>query len=167
MESTAQANSRLTNEINRENRVIVDAWNCQRKLRHYWPEIVSENRVTVDPEIATVIWVAADVWSRQRQRMHDRRVKPIAKIDHVWRMESSNTLYQCWSRNRQRKLSHCRTRNLLWNWVTAEGWNRHRILIHDWRTKSKEKRASLWTHGIVSENCVTTNQKLSPKTESL
>jgi len=29
MESTAHANSRLTNEINRENIVIVDAWNRQ------------------------------------------------------------------------------------------------------------------------------------------
>jgi hypothetical protein len=55
MESTAHGNSRLTNEINRENRVIVDAWNRQGKLRHYRPEIVSENRVTVDLEIATEV----------------------------------------------------------------------------------------------------------------
>jgi len=55
MESTANTNSRLTVEINRENRVIVDAWNRHFKLRHYRPEIVSENRVTVDLEIATEI----------------------------------------------------------------------------------------------------------------
>jgi len=55
MEWTANTNSQLTDEINRENRVIVDAWNRQRKLRPYRPEIVSENRVTVDLEIATEI----------------------------------------------------------------------------------------------------------------
>jgi uncharacterized protein YjaG (DUF416 family) len=84
MESTANTNSQLTNEINRENRVIVDAWNLQWKLRHYRPEIVSENRVTVDLEIATQAWVTADVWIRQRQRIHERHIKPIAKIDSCW-----------------------------------------------------------------------------------
>jgi hypothetical protein len=68
MEWTANTNSQLTDEINRENRVIVDAWNRQRKLRPYRPEIVSENRVTVDLEIATEICVTPDVWSRQRQK---------------------------------------------------------------------------------------------------
>jgi hypothetical protein len=82
MESTAHTNSRLTNEIKRQKRVIVDAWNREWKLRHYnWPKIVSENKVTVDLEIATEISVAADIWSRQRQRIHDWREKPIAKID--------------------------------------------------------------------------------------
>jgi hypothetical protein len=52
MESTAHTNSLLTDAINRENRVIIDAWN---RLRHYRPEIVSENRVTVDLEIASEI----------------------------------------------------------------------------------------------------------------
>jgi len=55
MESTAHTNSLLTYEINRENRVIVDAWNRHCKLRHYRPEIVSENRVTIDLEIANEI----------------------------------------------------------------------------------------------------------------
>jgi hypothetical protein len=55
MESTANTNSRLTDEINRENRVIVDAWNRQCKLRIYRPEIVSKKRVTVDLEIATEV----------------------------------------------------------------------------------------------------------------
>jgi hypothetical protein len=55
MESTAKTNSRLTDEINRENRVIVDVWNRYFKLHHYRPEIVSENRVTVELEIATEI----------------------------------------------------------------------------------------------------------------
>jgi len=55
MESTANTNTRLTDEINRENRVIVDAWNRHCKPRHYRPEIISENRVTVDLEIVTEI----------------------------------------------------------------------------------------------------------------
>jgi len=55
MESTVNSNSQLTDEINRENRVIGDAWNRQLKLRHYRPEIVSENRVNLDLEIATEI----------------------------------------------------------------------------------------------------------------
>jgi len=68
MESTANTNSRLMEEINRENRVIVDTWNRHCKLRHYRSEIVSENRVTGDLEIATEVCVTADVWSRQRQK---------------------------------------------------------------------------------------------------
>ena len=52
MELTSNTNSRLTDEINRENRVIVEAWNRHCKLRHYRPEIVIENRVTSDLEIA-------------------------------------------------------------------------------------------------------------------
>ena len=114
MESTANTNSRLMEEINRENRVIVDAWNRHCKLRHYRSEIVSENRVTVDIEIATEVWVTADVWSRQRQRIHVWRIKPIAKIDSCVTHGISNT--QCYYLyiNYHRKLSHCRTRNHLW-----------------------------------------------------
>jgi hypothetical protein len=43
------------NEIIIENRIIVDAWNRHCKLHHYRQEIVSENRVTVDLEIATEV----------------------------------------------------------------------------------------------------------------
>jgi len=157
------------NEIIIENRIIVDAWNRHCKLHHYRQEIVSENRVTVDLEIATEVWVTADVWSRQRQRIHERRIKPIAKIDsslthgfvkhtmshsrtrnhlwklsHDWRMELTahtnsrltneinienrvnwrmkslvKTVSQP-TRNRQWKLSHCRTRNHLWK--LSQGW---------------------------------------------
>ena len=114
MESTANSNSRLMDEINRENRVIVDAWNRQWKLRPYRPEIVSKNRVTVDLEIATEVWVTADVWSRQRQRMHERRIKPIGKIDSCLTHGIVKHTMQCWSINPQRKLSHCTTRNHLW-----------------------------------------------------
>jgi hypothetical protein len=107
IESTANTNSRLTNEINRENRVIVDAWNRQGKLRHYRQEIVNENWVTVKREI------------------------------------------------------------IFENWVKGDGWNRQRILIHGWRMKSIEKTESSLMHGIVSENCVTTDKKSSTKTELL
>jgi len=92
MESTANTNSRLTDEINRENRVIVDAWNRQWKLRHYRPEIVSENRVTVNLEIATEVWVTPDVWSRQCQRIHERRIKPIAKKRFMFEAWNRQTL---------------------------------------------------------------------------
>jgi len=85
MEPTANTNSWLTNEIMRENRVMVDAWNRQWKLRHYWPEIVSEHRVTVDLGIATEVWMTPDVWNRQRQSIHERRIKSIEKIDSCLR----------------------------------------------------------------------------------
>jgi len=77
MELTPNTNSRLTNEINRENRVIVDAWNRLWKLRHYRPEIVSENIVARDLEITTEIWVTTNAWNRQ----HDLRIKSKPKID--------------------------------------------------------------------------------------
>jgi hypothetical protein len=76
MESTMNTNSRLTHEINRENRVIVDTWNRFWKLQHYLPKIVSENIVAADLEITTEIWVTVDVWNRQ----HDLNIKSIAKI---------------------------------------------------------------------------------------
>jgi hypothetical protein len=167
MESTAHPNLRLTNEIKREKRVIVDAWNREWKLRHYWLAIVSENKITLDPEIATVIWVAADVWSRQRKRIHDRREKPKAKIYSCLTHRIVKHTMPVLIQKSDRKLSLCKTRNHLWNWFTTDGWNRQHILIHGWQTKSKEKRESSLTHGIGSENCVTTNQKSSAKTKSL
>jgi hypothetical protein len=45
----------LTNEIIRENRVIVDAWNRQCQLRPNRLEIVSEKKVTGDLEIAAEV----------------------------------------------------------------------------------------------------------------
>ena len=81
MESIAKTNSRWTHEISRENRVMVDSCNWQWKQHHYWPEIVSENRVPVDLGIVNEYWVTAAVWNRQRHWIHDRRIKSIAKID--------------------------------------------------------------------------------------
>jgi len=143
MESTANTNSRLTDEINRENRVIVDAWNRQWKLRHYRPKIVSENRVNVDLEIATEIWVRADLWSRQRQRIHERRIKPIAKIDSCLRHGIvKHTIWHSRTRNHIWNLSHCRTRNHLWK------------LSHGWRIESTANTNSRLTNEINRENRV-------------
>jgi hypothetical protein len=139
MESTVNTNSRLTNEINRKNRVIVDAWNRLWKLRHWRPEIVSENIVGADLEITTEIWVTTDVWNRQ----HDLAIKSIEKIEWWLSMELSNTLCQCWSRNRHQKLSHCRTRNHLWK------------LSHGWWMESTANTNSRLTNEIKSENWVT------------
>jgi len=157
MESTAHTNSRLRNEIKRQNRVIVDPRNREWKLRQHWLEIVTYNKVTVDPEIATEIWVAVDVWSRQRQRIHERGEKTIAKIYSCLTHRIVKHTMPVLIQKSDRKLSLCKTRNHLWNWFTADGWNRQRILIYGWRTKSKEKRESSLTYGIVSENCVTTD----------
>jgi len=131
VESTANTNSRLTSEIIRENRVIVDAWNREWKLRLYRPEIVSENRVTVDLEIATEIWVTADVWSRQLQRIHERRIKPIAKIDSCLRHGIV-----------KHTMSHSRTRNHLWK------------LSHGWWMESTARSNSRLTSEINIENRV-------------
>jgi hypothetical protein len=169
MESTANTNSRLTDEIIRENRVIVDAWNRPWKLRHR-PEIVSENRVIVDLEIATEIWATADLWSRQRQRIHERCIKPIAKIDSCLRhgivkhtMSHSRTRNHVWNLNqgRQWKLRQYRPEIVSENrvtfdleiatevWVTADVWIRQRQRIHERRIKPIAKIDSCLTHGIV------------------
>jgi hypothetical protein len=173
MESTANTNSRLIDEINRENRVIVDAWNRQWKLRPYRPEIVSKNRVTVDLEIATEVWVTADVWSRQRQRMHERRIKPIGKIDSCLTHGIVKHTMQCWSINRQRKLSHCRTRNHLWK--LNHGWRiestantnsrlmneiirEHRVIVDAWNRQWKLRH---YRPEIVSENRVRVDHEIT------
>jgi len=48
-------------------------------------------------------------------------------------MESSTTLWVTVERE-----------ILFENWVTVDGWNRQRILIHGWRMKSKDKTGSSW-----------------------
>ena len=131
MESTANTNSWFTNEINRENRVIVDAWNRQWKLRHSRPEIVSENRVNVDLEITTEIWVTADLWSRQRPRIHERHIKPIAKIDSCLMHGIV-----------KHTMSQSRTSNHLWK------------LSHGWRMESAAHTNSRLTNEINRENRV-------------
>jgi hypothetical protein len=52
MESTASMNSRPTHQIDRTNRVIADAWNCQKCYVTADPKIAGRKRVTVDLEIA-------------------------------------------------------------------------------------------------------------------
>ena len=161
MESTTNTNPRFTNEINNEKRVVADAWNRQWKLRHYWPEIVSENIIAGELEITTEIWVTADVWNRR----HDICMKFIAKIDSwlthgIVKNTMTNTDSEIVNHNSvtvEREIN-------FENWVTADRWNQQRILIHDSQLKSIEKKESSLTHGIVSENCVTTDQKSSAKT---
>jgi len=80
MESTTKTNSWWTHEISWENRVIIDAWNNWWKPRHCWPEIVSENWVTLDLEIFIENWVTANVRNRQRKWIPDRRLTSIPKI---------------------------------------------------------------------------------------
>jgi hypothetical protein len=120
-------NSRMKKEINRVNRVIVEAWNRHLFLRHNWLEIVSEKIVHIDFEIATEIWVTADVWNRQ----HDLCIKSKPKIDswltHGIVNHTPNADPEIISENWvtiEREI-------IFENWVTADWWNRHRILIHD------------------------------------
>jgi predicted transposase YbfD/YdcC len=51
MESTASMNSRSTHQIDSKNRVMADAWNCQKRYVTTDRQISGENRVTVDLEI--------------------------------------------------------------------------------------------------------------------
>jgi hypothetical protein len=51
MESTTSLNSQPTHQINSKNRVMVDAWNCQKRYVMVDPQIGGENIVTVDLEI--------------------------------------------------------------------------------------------------------------------
>jgi hypothetical protein len=44
-------NSRPTHQLDRKNRVMADAWNCQKRYVMADPQIGGENRVTVDLEI--------------------------------------------------------------------------------------------------------------------
>jgi len=156
-------------EIIRKNSVIVDAWNRQWKLRHYRPEIVRENRVNVDLEIASEIWVAADLWSRQRQRIHEGRIKPLAKIDScLMHGIVKHTMSHSRTRNHLWKLSHYRTRNNIWK--SSQGWrmesaantnsrvtneiNRENIVIVDaWNRQRKQSHHRPWNrHWSMSDS---------------
>jgi hypothetical protein len=44
-------NSRPTLEFHSKNIVMADEWNCQKRYVSVDPQIISENRVTVDLEI--------------------------------------------------------------------------------------------------------------------
>jgi len=146
MELTANNNSRFTYEINRENRFIIDAWNRLWKLRHYWPEIVSENIVAV---ALNRNWNLSDSWCMEST------ARPTHQIDRknrfmaiAWNCQThyANTDSEIVNENWftvEREIN-------FENWVTADGWNRQRILIHDWCMKSIKKTESSLTHGIVS-----------------
>jgi len=57
-------NSRPTHQIDSKNRVMADTWNCQKLYVIADPLIASENKATVDLEIANEYLVTADVWNR-------------------------------------------------------------------------------------------------------
>jgi hypothetical protein len=108
--------------------------------------MVSKNRVTVDLEIATEVWVTADVWSRQRQRIHERRIKPIGKID--------SCLTHGIVKHTMPVLSQSRTRNHLWK------------LNHGWRMEWTAHTNSRLTNEINIENRVNWRMKSLVKTAS-
>ena len=132
MESTTNTNQWFANEINREKRVIVDAWNHHWKLCHYWPLIVGEKIIAGELEIITEIWVTADVWNRQ----HDLCVKSIAKIDSWLTHGIVKNTKPMLSRNRHRRLGRSRTRNQLWK------------LCHCWWMKSTTNTNPRFTNEI-------------------
>jgi hypothetical protein len=85
----------------------------------------------------------ADVWSRQRQRIHERRIKPIAKID--------SSLTHGFVKH---TMSHSRTRNHLWK------------LSHGWRMEWTAHTNSWLMNEINRENRVIWRMKSLVKTAS-
>jgi hypothetical protein len=79
--STVSMNWRPTHQIDCKNRVMADSCNCQKRYVTADPKIGNENRDTVYLEIFNEWRVTADVCNRQRQWIHDRRIKSIAKIE--------------------------------------------------------------------------------------
>jgi hypothetical protein len=159
MESTAHTNSRLTNEINWENRVIVDAWNRQWKLRRNRPEIVSEKE-----------WLVTLKWPLKYEWQLTYGVDSVKEFTATHKTYSKNRfMFDAWNRQTHYASADPWIVSENWvtvereiifeNWVKADGCNRQRILIHGWRMISKEKTESSLTHGIVSENCVPTDKK--------
>jgi len=69
--------------IDSKNKVMAEAWNCQKRYGTADPQIARENRVPVDLEIVNEYRVTADIWNQQRQLILNRRIKPIAKIE-LW-----------------------------------------------------------------------------------
>jgi hypothetical protein len=69
--------------IDSKNKVMAEAWNCQKRYGTADPQIARENRVPVDLEIVNEYRVTADICNQQRQLILNRRIKPIAKIE-LW-----------------------------------------------------------------------------------
>jgi hypothetical protein len=171
MESTTNTNSRLMHEINRENRVIIDAWNRQRPLIHDWRmKSIEKTKSSLTHGIASE---SASLLTRNRQRKHSR-CRPWNhnwNLIDSWRVEwTSRPRHQIDSKNRlmiqygiithstnadpeivTEKWVTVEREIIFENWVAAGWWNRQRTLIHDWRMKSIQKTESSLTHGIASE----------------
>ena len=81
MESAPSINSRPTHQIVSKTRVMTGVWNCQKKLCHYWS--INRQRKQSPYWNWNRQWILsyADVCNRQRQRIHERRIKSIAKIE--------------------------------------------------------------------------------------
>jgi hypothetical protein len=67
MESTPLMNSRPTHQLDSKNRVMAEAWNCQKRYFTGDPQIGGENRVTMVLEIVHEYCMTTDVSNRQRQ----------------------------------------------------------------------------------------------------
>jgi len=175
----------IEREIIFENWVTSDGWNRQRILIHdsqmkSIEKIESSVTLVITSESATLI-------SRNHQRKHShcRPWNHNRNLSDNWLMESTaRPTYQIDTKNRSMANAwNCQTHSpnanpeivrknwvtveremIFENWGTADGWNRQRILIHDWSMKSIEKTESSLMHGIVCENCVTTDRKSSTKT---
>ena len=151
MESTANTNSRLTKEINRKNKVIVDAWNRLWKLRHYRPEIVSKNRVT------------ADWWNRQRPLIHDWRMKSIEKTESSLTHGIASETASLLTINLQRKHSRWRPWNHNWNLSDSRRVESTARPSHHIESKNR----LMIKYGIVKHTLAMLIHKSSPKTKSL
>jgi len=139
MEPTSWMNSRPTHQIDSKNRVMADAWSCQKCYVTADPLIVSKNRVIVELEIITENWVTGDVWNPQRPWIHDRRIKSIAKreswlMNRIVKNAMSNLIHKS-----SMKTKSCRP------------WNRHSKLNDSWRVESTASMNSRPMHQIDSK----------------
>ena len=147
--SSFKIKSRLTDGIDNKYQFAIDAWNQERKQSHRW-------RMELSVKIASLL-------TRNRQRKH-RPYRPWNhnwNLSERWRMESRAwPVHQIDSKNRFMATAwNCYTHSatadqeiVSENWVivereiifenrvAADGWNRHRILIHVWCMKLIEKR---------------------------
>jgi hypothetical protein len=192
MESSNTLWVTIEREIIFENWVTADWWNRQRILIHGWRMksiektesslthgIVSENCIATDPKSsAKTEWLVTLKWPLKYEWQLTYGVDSVNEFTATHKTYSKNRfMFDAWNRQTHYASVDPSIVSENWvtvereiifeNWVKADGWNRQRILIHGWRMISKEKTESSLTHGIVSENCVTTDKKSSAKKELL
>jgi hypothetical protein len=136
--------------IDSKNRVMTDAWNCQKCYVTADPYIAGEKTVTVDLEIVNEYWVTPDVCNRQRQWIDDRHIKSIAKIES-WLTHGIVKNVVSLPIHKSSAKTESLFNMIIVNeyWVTAGVWNRQRQWIHDRCIQSIAKIESWLTHGIV------------------